>query len=197
MKMWRAEVFCYQSERARKRPIMKDAMVDNRMKARYPNQHDFQVLEENLTFFMRYLLGRGLRILESHKINLAQYFILFQLRHSTALPMFSFAKLYPLSKPSLTNNIDRLISRGLVTRMRGTEDRRTVLVSITTNGKKLMDSLQRTRLKFLQSYLNRLPPAKRYALAELLAALRPVHEESCVGKEIENVLKNKTQEKQT
>ncbi len=159
------------------------------MKARYPNQRNFQVLEENLTFFMRYLLGRGLRILAGHKINLAQYFILFQLRHGTALPMFSFAKLYPLSKPSFTNNISQLVSRRLVTRMRGTEDRRTVLVSITTHGKKFMDSIQRIRLKFLQSYFNHLSPAKRHALAELLTALRSVHEESCVGKGIENILK--------
>ncbi|MCB9800452.1 MAG: MarR family transcriptional regulator [Candidatus Omnitrophica bacterium] len=168
---------------------MKDAMMDNHMKARSPNQHDFQVLEENLTFFMRDLLGHGLRILASHKINLAQYFILFQLNHGSALPMSSFAKHYPLSKPSFTNNIDRLISRKLVTRMRGTEDRRTILVSITTHGKKLMGSLQRTRLKFLQSYFNRLPSAKRHALAEILTALRPVHEESCVGEGIKNILK--------
>ena len=159
------------------------------MKARYPHQHDFQVLEENLTFFVRYLLGHGLRMLASHKISLAQYFILFQLRHGAASPMSSFAEHYPLSKPSFTNNINRLVSRKLVTRTRGDEDRRTVLVSITTNGKKLMDSLQRTRLKFLQSYFNRLPPVKRHALAELLTALRPLHEESCAGKGIKNTLK--------
>ncbi len=159
------------------------------MKARYANQHDFQAFEENLTFFMRYLLAHGLKILASYKINLAQYFILFELSHDTALPMFFFAEHYPLSKPSFTNNIDRLVSRGLVTRMRGTEDRRTILVSITTSGKKLMGNLQRTRLKFLQSYFNRLPPAKQHALTELLAALRPVHEESCAGKSIKNILK--------
>lgn len=130
---------------------------------------------------MRYFLGRGLKILASHKISLTQYFILFKLSRDTALPVFSFAKYYPLSRPSFTNSIDRLVSRGLVTRKRGTKDRRTVLVSITASGKKLIGNLQKTRLKFLHSYFNRLPSAKRHALAELLAALRPVHEEPCIG----------------
>ncbi|HRK61694.1 MAG TPA: MarR family transcriptional regulator [Candidatus Omnitrophota bacterium] len=159
------------------------------MKARYSKAHDFQVFEENLTFFMRYLLGRWLKLLANYKINLAQYFILSKLSHAASLPMFSFVKDYPHSKPSFTNNIDRLVLRGLVTRMKGTEDRRTVLVSITASGKKFMNNLQRTRLKFLQSYFNRLPPDKRHALAELLAALRPVHEESSAGISSKNILK--------
>lgn len=64
-----------------------------------------------------------------------------------------------------------------------------VLVSITIGGKKLMGNLQRSRLKFLQSYFNRLSPAKRHVLADLLAALRPVHEESCIVKSTKSILK--------
>lgn len=74
---------------------------------------------------------------------------------------------------TMTNRVDRLVSRGLVTRDPHPEDRRAVLVGLTDTGRRAVDTAFTDLLAAEQQILADLDPAHRetitVALRELLA----------------------------
>jgi DNA-binding MarR family transcriptional regulator len=74
---------------------------------------------------------------------------------------------------TMTNRVDRLAARGLVTRDQHPEDRRAVLVGLTDAGRKVVDSAFADLMAAEQQILGDLDPAHRaaitVALRELLA----------------------------
>lgn len=71
-------------------------------------------------------------------------------------------------KPSaITTMIDRLTNNGLVCRKHGEKDRRAVLVSITDEGKSLINKFEEKCRRVLRSYLSYLEPDELEALASI------------------------------
>jgi DNA-binding MarR family transcriptional regulator len=74
--------------------------------------------------------------------------------------------------PDLTRLLDKLESRGLVTRTRGTTDRRVVLASITDEGLVLLASLDEPVRASVKASLGHVPAARLRQLIEILEELR-------------------------
>lgn len=77
---------------------------------------------------------------------------------------------------TMTNRVDRLVARGLVTRTDHPDDRRGVLVRLTQSGKDAVDSAISDLLSAEQQILSALPSAQRDQLAESLRQLMAPYE---------------------
>jgi DNA-binding MarR family transcriptional regulator len=120
------------------------------------------------------LLSRGLiQVLKSEGLSGTQYNVLRILRGAPeGLPCGEIASRMITRDPDVTRLLDRLEKRGLVSRCRETEDRRTVLTRITPGGLKLLTRLdgpvRQTHLK----QLGHLGLKRQRTLAELLRLAR-------------------------
>jgi DNA-binding MarR family transcriptional regulator len=74
-----------------------------------------------------------------------------------------------LSSGAMTNRIDRLEQKGLVERLPNPEDRRGVLVTLTVEGRALIDRLVEERLQEAQDRVSVLSDSDRVQLEALLA----------------------------
>jgi DNA-binding MarR family transcriptional regulator len=72
---------------------------------------------------------------------------------------------------TMTNRVDRLAARGLVSRGPDPSDRRGVKVTLTTAGRTVVDAAMADLLDRERILLNQLPPPERGHLAELLRRL--------------------------
>lgn len=77
-----------------------------------------------------------------------------------------------LSTGAMTNRIDKLEDRGLVTRRSDPRDRRSVVVSLSREGRKLIDAAIELRFEAAEGSLQELTRAERRRLADLLRKLR-------------------------
>lgn len=78
-------------------------------------------------------------------------------------------------KPSaVTTMIDRLTNNGLVYRRHDDADRRSVLVSITDEGRELMNKFEERCRRILKSYLSHLEPDELETLASIYEKLGKV-----------------------
>lgn len=80
---------------------------------------------------------------EPHGVTPQQYNVLRILRgsRSGALPTMEIAERMVEKTPGITRLLDRLEEKGLVERERGSDDRRRVLISITSQGLALLAAL--------------------------------------------------------
>lgn len=76
-----------------------------------------------------------------------------------------------VSSGTMTNRIDRLAERGLVSRHSDPNDGRGILVTMTTHGQERVDSAITMLLRAEATILKRLPPVDRERLAGLLRKL--------------------------
>ena len=73
-------------------------------------------------------------------LNVGEFKVLLRLREANeeTLTAGALADMLDLSPSAMTNRLDRLEEDGLVSRARDTEDRRSVLVSITRRGEEVV-----------------------------------------------------------
>ncbi len=104
------------------------------------------------------LVGRVSKILKEHGVTQPQYNILRILRGSRkqGLPCLEIAGRMVTREPDITRLLDRLEKSGYVMRVRSTEDRRVVIVKITSKGVKLLDGLDLPVSKTLEQSLGHL-----------------------------------------
>lgn len=115
---------------------------------------------------------QGSAALEPLGLELFEYDVLSALRRQGepyALPASKIAAQAELSTGAMTNRIDKLELRGLVTRESDTTDRRSVIVSLTSDGLELIESAIQARLKAADESLE---PLKKSEVRGLAATLR-------------------------
>jgi DNA-binding MarR family transcriptional regulator len=78
-----------------------------------------------------------------------------------------------LSLPAASRAVDGLIQRGWVTRRESAKDRRSRIVTLTDDGRAVVDRVLRARLKTLERFAEELTPEERSCLS---AALLPIVE---------------------
>ena len=128
-----------------------------------------------VTSLSRAFLRNATEALAPLDLELFEYDVLSALRRQGrpyALPATGLAKETGLSSGAMTNRIDRLESRGLVTRKAGTRDRRAVIVSLTAKGRRAIDSAIQLRLNAADDSLQGLSTRERNTLAALLRKVR-------------------------
>ncbi|WP_300605388.1 MarR family transcriptional regulator [Trebonia sp.] len=107
-------------------------------------------------------------------LSIVQMRLLGVLRDRTPT-MNELARLLDLDKSSVTGLVDRAQRRGLVERVPSATDRRAVLVSLTDHGRALAAEGAARFAADVWLLLERLPPADRDALSELVSRLLVAH----------------------
>lgn len=128
-----------------------------------------------ITSLSRAFLRRATDALTPLGLELFEYDVLSALRRQGkpyALPATGLAKATGLSSGAMTNRIDKLESRCFVDRKADKNDRRAVIVSLTAQGKRAIDSAIRLRLEAADESLQGLSARERGELASLLRKVR-------------------------
>jgi len=111
-------------------------------------------------------------------LSAQQYNVLRILESSSPdkIPTLSLTKRLISRAPDITRMLDRLEQNGWIERERSVEDRRTVLVGITTEGLRLLKELQRPLAQCHQKQVGHLSAKELKTLCELLSRAREPHE---------------------
>jgi DNA-binding MarR family transcriptional regulator len=106
-------------------------------------------------------------------LNVGEFKVLLHLREAQdqTLSAGALADGLDLSPSAMTNRLDRLEEDGLVTRVRDTEDRRSVLVRLTSHGEDVVGQAVERQAKEESSLLAVLSEADQRRLNALLRAL--------------------------
>lgn len=120
------------------------------------------------------LLSRGpAQILKTEDLSATQYNVLRILRGAPdGLPCGEIGSRMITRDPDITRLLDRLEKRGLISRCRGTKDRRMVMAQITPEGLKLLGRLDEPVQEAHRKQLGHLGRERLRSLGELLAAVR-------------------------
>ncbi|ACQ79241.1 transcriptional regulator, MarR family [Beutenbergia cavernae DSM 12333] len=117
------------------------------------------------------------RAFEAHDLELWEFDVLSALRRAGAPYELTPGRLIAetlVSSGTMTNRIDRMSARRLVARRSSDDDRRIVLVSLTSDGKERVDAAMAGLLDRERALLAGLSAGERDSLAEMLrAVLRP------------------------
>jgi len=113
-------------------------------------------------------------VLRAANLSASQYNILRILRGSAreGLACGEISERMVRRDPDLTRLLDRLEARGLVTRARGTTDRRVILASITQQGLDLLASLDEPVRTSIRKALGHVPEERLRTLVEILEEIR-------------------------
>jgi MarR family transcriptional regulator, lower aerobic nicotinate degradation pathway regulator len=109
-----------------------------------------------------------------HDLSMAQVRLLGVLRDRTPT-MNELARLLGLDKSSMTGLVDRAERRGLVARVPSATDRRSVLVSLTDDGRSLVSRAAVGFEADVSAMLGLLAPRDREALSRLISRLLVAH----------------------
>ena len=93
-------------------------------------------------------------LLSQGDITLPQYVLLSQLVAVGTVPMSEASRRLHLSKPAITNLVDRLEQKKLVRRLPHPDDRRISLLEVQNKGQKLVHQIQSRILEFILKALN-------------------------------------------
>ena len=105
------------------------------------------------------------------KISIPQFNLLSYLAADGPMNMGSLAKLMGHTTPATTGLVDRLIDSGLVERKQLPSDRRQVLVNITAEGKKIVQSMKDEVAVRITELLDKLSPEDRDAWLRIYRVL--------------------------
>ena len=137
-----------------------------------------QVLSR-ITRLARYLDRHRRTAFARHDLESWEFDVLAALRRSGEPYQLSPGQLLRetmVTSGTMTNRVDRLVARGLVTRTDHPDDRRGVLVRLSQSGKGAVDSAISDLLSAEQQILAALPSAQREQLAESLRQLMAPYE---------------------
>lgn len=81
--------------------------------------------------------------LETHGVSVAQWVVLRVLYDEANITLNEAAVKVGVDKSSLSRMVERLVQKGLVSRVAGREDRRSIRMALTTAGRKLVPVLAR------------------------------------------------------
>ena len=115
------------------------------------------------------------KALEPLDLELFEYDVLSALRRQGkpyALTATQLAKATGLSTGAMTNRVDKLEERALVRRQRDKSDRRGVIVSLTTTGKRTIDDAIKLRLDAADESLRSISAKEQQQLAALLRKVK-------------------------
>jgi DNA-binding MarR family transcriptional regulator len=113
-------------------------------------------------------------VLRESQLSSSQYNVLRILRGAgdEGLPCGEISERMIRRDPDLTRLLDRLEARGLVTRARGTQDRRVITATITDEALQLLAELDAPVDASLKRALAHVPPARLKTLLEILEEIR-------------------------
>lgn len=131
-------------------------------------------LERAVTVFAqaaRLLDGPRLHVWDERGLTLPQLRILFRVRQQPGIGVRELAAVFGVSASNVTQQVDKLVGRGLVTRADRPEDRRQVCHTLTPEGEHVAGEISQAARAYLRGLLARLAPAEQDELIRLLSHL--------------------------
>lgn len=117
-----------------------------------------------------------------HGLQPGEFDILATLRradiHGSGLTAGQLAESAMVTSGAITNRLDRLVAKGLITRETDPSSRRSVRVGLTTQGTKTIDAALHDHVANEERLLESLTASQRGQLEELLRSLLRHHEEN-------------------
>jgi DNA-binding MarR family transcriptional regulator len=134
-------------------------------------------LEELVTAFAqaaRLMDGPRLHVWDERGLTLPQLRILFRIRQQPGIGVREMAQAFGVSASNITQQVDKLVARGLVARADRPEDRRQVAHTLTAEGELAATEISQAARAYLAQVLGRLPPGDQAQLTRLLRRLLDV-----------------------
>jgi DNA-binding MarR family transcriptional regulator len=101
-------------------------------------------------------------------VSMSQVHVMALVARHGSMPMSRLAELLDVSLSNATGLIDRMEERGLVERVRATDDRRVVTVRLTGSGRNTLDDLELMRDEILRKVLVQLDDTGLRRLADVM-----------------------------
>src|SRR5690348_5526260 len=117
---------------------------------------------------MRALTRDGAAGIEETGLGLSDFGVLEVLLHKGPLPVNTIVPIVDLTPGSISIAVDRLVAKGLVSRVESAEDRRVRIVALTPRGKDLIVSAFRKHSGQMNRVLSELSPEELRGLEEKL-----------------------------
>lgn len=130
---------------------------------------------EMMSHIHRRSAGETLAIMNEVGLTMAQLVTLHALDHAGTRSVSAIASCLRLSPAATSHLVNRLVGVGLVGRVEDPSDRRQKRVSITKDGRRLIDRVQRERTREMAAVVARLSPDVRnqfyYVLSRVIEEL--------------------------
>jgi DNA-binding MarR family transcriptional regulator len=136
-----------------------------------PRQRDADSTAQALHSAAIHLLRNLRRNDASSGLNAARLSALSVIVFAGPIALGRLADAEQVRPPTMTRIVHALETRGLVTKNPGTADRRTIHVSATTRGKRLLLLARDRRVQSLAQHLHALPPRDKKILHDAIAIL--------------------------
>lgn len=139
---------------------------------------DLQAFITSFEAFVRAAKRARSRVAAEDELSPAQYGLLLPLLEAQRAPgLRELAGAAGVAPPTATRMLDGLERRGVVTRVRCTEDRRAVRLSLTPDGERLVRERHASIMATRQQIFERLDDDERRAAAQVLSRLAEALEE--------------------
>lgn len=139
-------------------------------------------LDDHLGYWLRKLSNRVSESfaarLEKHDVSVANWVVLRILFQHESLPLKEIVAQVDVDQGAISRMVERLMTRGLVTRREGSSDRREVAISLTAEGRKLVPMLAHEADENDRVFFKPLPSKRR---ADLLATIQTLLAENQEG----------------
>src|SRR5271155_1507520 len=127
-------------------------------------EHVWLVMMKGMRALTRYAAAG----IEETGLGLSDFGVLEILLHKGPLPVNTIGPIVDLTPGSISIAVDRLLEKGLVSRVESTEDRRVRIVSLTPRGKDLIVPAFRKHAAQMKRVFSELSPDELRALEEAL-----------------------------
>ena len=118
-------------------------------------------------------IARRVRFESSHDVAPHQFSVLCRLEEAPRTPG-ELAEIERVAKPSMTRTVAGLVERGLVLRQDDPLDRRSVILSLSVEGRRSIAAIRRKRDAWMASRVARLTPEEQDVLARATVILAKV-----------------------
>lgn len=118
-------------------------------------------LQQTLLKLMRNYESCDEMCVAQHGITATQGYTLLAFPNEADLSMNELSEQMGLASSTMTRMVDHLVRKGLVGRQHDEDDRRVVRVSLTSEGKRLRQELERERQQLMETVLEAIPEAER------------------------------------
>lgn len=131
-------------------------------------------LEQAVSVFSqaaRLLDGPRLHAWDERGLTLPQLRILFRVRQEPGIGVKELAQAFDVSTSNVTQQVDKLVTRGLLARAERPEDRRQVSLTVTEEGSQVAGEISHATRGYLREQLARMDPDDLDTLITLLGRL--------------------------
>ncbi|MDD5085512.1 MAG: MarR family transcriptional regulator [Candidatus Omnitrophica bacterium] len=129
---------------------------------------EFQKLFREIQFkFSRFFT----RMFSSEKLSVPQIFVLAQLFREGDLPMNQLAKYLGITRPAVTNLIDRLVKEDYVERIANSDDRRVILARLKKKGRDIVGKLEAKWVDFLTKTVSKFSRSEQDTIRDFYRSL--------------------------